>query len=147
MRSLSRLLSPERIVRLSGSTREEVLRELAEVHCRFDQTLPLETCLKALREREELGSTAIGCGLAIPHARLPKLRAFSLVLGIHPEGVDFDAFDGEPVRIFAMLLGPDSEDDLYVHLLGRTSRFLRDNREKVLSASRPEEIYELTLNY
>ena len=147
MRSLSRLLSTERIVKLSQPSRNAVLRELAEVHCRFDETVPLEKVLQALIEREELGSTAIGSGLALPHARLSKLKNFSLVLGVHPRGVDFSAFDGEPVRILTLILGPSSEDDLYVHILGRTSRFLRDKHAEILAAQTPEEIYQLTLEY
>ena len=75
MRSLSRLLAPERVVWLAGESRNEILRELAEVHCRIDPTVPLDQVLAALVEREELGSTAIGLGLALPHARIDKLRS------------------------------------------------------------------------
>ena len=147
MRSLSRLLAPERIAWLAGESRNEILRELAEVHCRLDPVVPLDQVLGALIEREELGSTAIGLGLALPHARIEKLRAFSLVLGVHPSGVDFVAFDDHPVRIFSLILGPSSEDDLYVRILGRTSRFLRDNRDAILAAATPDAIYALTLQY
>ena len=147
MRSLSRLLSPDRVIWLSSSTRNDILRELSEVHCRLDQTITLDEAIKALVDREELGSTAIGLGLALPHARIDKLREFSLVLGLHPTGVDFAAFDDQLVRIFTLILGPSSADDMYVRILSRTSRFLRDNRDAILEAQTPEEIYGLTLQY
>ena len=147
MRSLSRLLAPDRIIRLSGRTRDQILSELADAHSRHDETIPKEEVLKALVEREELGSTAIGTGLALPHARIQKLRDFSMVLGIHPKGVDFGAFDNNPVRSFVLIVGPASENDLFVQILARTSRFLRDKRKDLLSASTPEDIYGMTLEY
>jgi mannitol/fructose-specific phosphotransferase system IIA component (Ntr-type) len=117
------------------------------VHCRLDESITLDEALKALIDREELGSTAIGLGLALPHARIEKIREFSLVLGLHPTGVDFAAFDDEPVRVFTLILGPASEDDMYVRILSRTSRFLRDNRDAILEAKTPDDIYQRTLEY
>ena len=129
MRSLSRLLAPERIIWISGRTREEILSELAEIYEKDNGTVTKEEALKALLEREELNSTAIGLGLAVPHARIDKIRNFTIVLGIHHEGIDFDAFDDMPVHLFALIIGPASENDLYVQILARATRFLRDKKE------------------
>ena len=147
MRALSRLLTPERIVWLSSRTRNEILRELAETHCRHDDAVTVDQALEALIEREELGSTAIGEGLALPHARIDKLRTFSLVMGIHPDGVEFAAFDTTPVRIFTLILGPASDDDQYVRILARTSKFLRVSQQAILEAKTPEDIHAMTLEH
>ena len=70
------------------------------------------------------------------------------VLGIHPAGVDFAAFDKRPVHIFLIILGPAGADDSYVQILARASRFLRDKHEEIIaSASEPQAVYDLTLEY
>jgi mannitol/fructose-specific phosphotransferase system IIA component (Ntr-type) len=147
MRSLSRLLSPQRIVRLSGRDRDAVLRELARVHTSLDDAVPLEETLRAIVEREQLNSTGIGQGLALPHARIQKTRNFSVLLGIHPEGVDFDSFDKEPVHIFLLIIGPTSENDMYVQILARASRFLRSKAQDIIANPNPDDVYAMTLEF
>ena len=147
MRSLSRLLAPERIIWISGRTRKKILEELSEIVERDNDSLSKDETVKALLEREELNSTAIGLGLALPHARIEKIRDFTVVLGIHPQGVDFNAFDNQLVHVFALIIGPSSEDDLYVQILSRITRFLRDKKEAILAAKATEDIYEMTLDY
>lgn len=147
MRSLSRLLAPERMVWLSGGCRDGVLKELADVHALMGAPLTSDEILKALIEREELNSTGIGNGLALPHARLDRVEHFSLALGLHAAGVDFAAFDGAPVRLLLTIIGPSDTTDLYVQILARASRFLRDRGDRILSAASAQEIYDLTLEY
>lgn len=148
MRSLSRLLAADRITQVTGQAPREVLKQLAAHYAKLENSIPEEDALKALIAREDLNSTAIGDGLAIPHARLHNLDHFSMILAIHKEGVPFDAFDEKPVYIFAFIMGPASANDLYVQILGRISRFLRDKKDMILaSCDDPEEIYEMTLEY
>lgn len=147
MRSLSRLLSPERIVWLSSRDRDAILTELAHVHTSLDDTIPFDETLRALVEREQLNSTGIGQGLALPHARIQKARNFSVILGLHKEGVDFDSFDGEPVHLFLLIIGPTTENDMYVQILARASRFLRSKAEDILVAETADEIYAMTLEF
>jgi len=147
MRSLSRILAPDRIAWLRGQELDEVLRELAELHCRNGSGTPIQDLLQALREREELSSTAIGQGLALPHARLPGEKEFRLSLGLHRRGVAFGAFDGKPVHVFALLVGPADKNELYVQFLARISRFLREKKDLLLQLGDPQRIYELTLDY
>ena len=147
MRSLSRLLSPQRIVRLSGRDRDAVLSELAQVHTSLDDAVPLEETLRAIVEREQLNSTGIGQGLALPHARIQKMRNFSVLLGIHPEGVDFDSFDKEPVHIFLLIIGPTAENDMYVQILARASRFLRSKAQDIIANPNPDDVYAMTLEF
>ena len=77
MRSLSRLLSPERIVWLSSRDRDAILTELARVHTSLDDTVPFDETLRALVEREQLNSTGIGQGLALPHARIQNCLLYT----------------------------------------------------------------------
>lgn len=147
MRSLSRLLSPERIVWLSSRDRDAILTELARLHTSLDDTIPFDETLRALVERERLNSTGIGQGLALPHARIQKARNFSVVLGLHGEGIDFDSFDGLPVRLFFLIIGPTTENDMYVQILARASRFLRSKADAILAAKTPDEVYAMTLEF
>lgn len=147
MRALSRLLAVERIVWLGGDTREEVLRRLVEALVRTAPSLDEEALYRTVLERESLHSTGIGLGLAIPHARLAGMRDFVVALGIHARGVSFGAFDGKPVRILALVVGPPQDEDAYLRVLSRTSRFLRAERDRILTAPDAEAVHTLALDH
>ena len=89
-----------------------------------------------LAERERLGSTAIGDGIAIPHGKLPKVTKILGTFGRHVQGVDFESLDGNPTHLFFMLVAPEDSTSLHLKALARVSRLLRDGnfREKLLSA-------------
>jgi nitrogen PTS system EIIA component len=95
---------------------------------------------RALAEREALGSTALGNGIAIPHCRMKGLEEPLLALAVHPQGVDFGAADGQPVRVFAVLLTPDAQPSAHLRLLAEVARRLRDERRvrALLAATSPE---------
>jgi mannitol/fructose-specific phosphotransferase system IIA component (Ntr-type) len=90
------------------------------VHNRKDLT-------RALHLREEVVSTGIGRGIAIPHADLPEIEAPKLILGIFPEGVDFDSLDDEPVHLVFLLLGTPRTPELHMKILARIARLSRDS--------------------
>ncbi|MCS7089190.1 MAG: PTS sugar transporter subunit IIA [Verrucomicrobiota bacterium] len=142
------LLTPGTVqLELRAQTRDEVLRELVQLVPGFEQEPDRrETLFQALREREELHSTGVGDGVALPHARqaLPELlKQPVLVFGRHRSGVSFRAVDGRPVHLFFLLLAPD----LTVHLamLARLSRLLRQTglRERLLNAASKDTVIEL----
>jgi len=147
MKSLSRLLSPERIVWLVDRSKNECLR--AMVHCLANdmEGLDPEEVYQAILEREKLLSTGFGHGLAIPHAKLKGLRDFRVALGVHKTGVAFDSFDEKPVRVLVMILAPEGRQEDYLHILRRVTAFLKDKSERVLALGTSEEIYELTYDY
>lgn len=95
--------------------------------------------------REHLGSTGIGHGVAIPHGRMPDLPMPVLALARHPQGVDFDSIDGEPVYIAVMLLVPDSDDRQHLELLAQLARTLQQEsiRDQVMQADSSEAIAAL----
>lgn len=95
--------------------------------------------------REQLGSTGIGHGVAIPHGRMPSLNMPVLALARHFEGIDFDSIDGEPVHIVVLLLVPDSDDRQHLELLAQLARILQQKniRDEVLQADSREKVAAL----
>ncbi len=96
---------------------------------------------RAVEERESVLSTGIGGGVAIPHGKSGVVDALVLAAGVTSEPVDFEALDGEPVRIVMMLVGPESAAALHVKALSRISRVLRQDevKEALIRAATPEE--------
>lgn len=82
--------------------------------------------LKILLQREEMGSTAIGGNIALPHARVTSVKDIILCLGIFPEGVNFDSLDQEPVNIIVLLISNQKEAGLHLKMLAFLARILRD---------------------
>ena len=121
------LLEPEDIVpQLAASTKEELLKELAAKVEERHPSLGSKEIFGVLLEREKLGSTGVGDGVAIPHGKLKGLRDIVLVFGRSAEGVDFSALDGRKSHIFFLLIAPEDAFGLHLKLLGRISRILKD---------------------
>ena len=130
---------------LKGAAKPAILNELAE--CFAANYPPLKTgdLAAVLAERERLGSTAIGDGIAIPHGKLRGVTRILGVFGRHRAGVDFESLDGGPTRLFFVLIAPEDSTSLHLKALARVSRLFKDNafREKLLAAPGAEEIYRL----
>ena len=105
---------------------------------------PAELVEEALQLREELGSTGVGGGVAIPHAYLADATTHRLSLLIVPTGVEFDSIDGEPSRILMGLVGPKSAAADHLRVLARLSRMLRDEgrRDQLIACTTPALVYE-----
>lgn len=145
---LSELLSPAAInLNLKSADRDAVLDELVnQVPQLAGQPQGRETLLRALREREQLHSTGIGDGIALPHSRnaLVGLVDHSvIVFGRHPHGISYGAIDAVPARLFFLLVAPTVTQHLAI--LARLSRLLHDPklRQDLLTAERPEQVIEL----
>lgn len=123
---LSELLSADRIkIPLGRRSKHDLLRELVELVVPGGERAAVDTILAAVVEREQVLSTGIGGGVAIPHAKTPVVDQLVLAAGVTPEGVEFDALDGRPVQIFFLLVGPESAAGAHVKALSRISRLLR----------------------
>lgn len=134
---LSDLLAVARVkVPLSATNKEDVLEELVELlvddHCADD---PAEV-LRVVRDREAILSTGIGSGVAIPHGKTPVCSGLSIAAGVTPEPVDFQALDGEPVRLVFLLVGPETAAGAHIKALSRISRLVRqpELRQRLLEA-------------
>jgi mannitol/fructose-specific phosphotransferase system IIA component (Ntr-type) len=143
---LTELLTPERIrIPLVSTTKDEILSELVEVVGESTSTRNLDEILRAVREREEVLSTGIGSGVAIPHGKTAAINELALVAGVQPEGIDFEALDGRPVNLFFLLVGPEAAAGQHVKALSRISRLLRRDsfRIRLTEATTPDEFYSI----
>ncbi|OLC05798.1 MAG: hypothetical protein AUH78_15235 [Gemmatimonadetes bacterium 13_1_40CM_4_69_8] len=140
---LSELLTPERIrVPLKASDKEGVLRELVDLAVANNGSAAAEV-LGAILERERQFPTGIGYGVAVPHGRTPGLSSLAVVAGTTERPVPYETIDGEPVRLFFLLAGPESLAGAHVKALSRISRLVRQQplRARLLAARTPEEFY------
>jgi len=130
---------------LRSDTKEGVLEELASIIVRVSGSPLKEQLVRALAEREELGSTGIGDGVAIPHGKLKDVKVMMAAFGRSSRGVDFQAIDGKPVHIFFMLVAPEEMAGPHLKALARISRLLKgpSRRKAFLEAKSREDIYRL----
>jgi nitrogen PTS system EIIA component len=144
---LTELLTPERVlVPLSAQDKTGVIAELAR-HLINQSGGSYSEVLGAVEEREAVVSTGIGFGVAIPHARSSAVSQLTLVCGVSPAPVPFDSIDGEPVRLFFMIVGPESSAGQHVKVLSRIARLVRREsvRERLCEARTPDEFYDALL--
>ena len=125
------------IVGLAGQTKREILEELVDVLEVGDKIVDREKVLEAVLQREEIMSTGVGHGIAIPHGKSEYVKELGGVLGIKSEGVDFDALDGQSTFIFFLLVSPMDVSGPHIKALARISRLLKgeDFRKELISAS------------
>lgn len=140
------ILSPDMVVAaLDARTKPAVLRELAECLCSKSKDIARDALVAVLSEREGLGSTAIGDGIAIPHGKLKGVGKIGGVFGRSLEGVDFESLDGRPTHLFFLLVAPEESASLHLKALARVSRLLKDAafRQRLLEAADAAELYRL----
>ncbi len=138
---LSQLLTADRIkVPLASRDKPSVLRELVDLLVAHEGG-DAGAILHAVRERESVQSTGFGHGIAIPHGRTPTLSGLTLVAGRASEAVEWDAVDGQPVRLLFLVAGPESAAGEQVRALARIARLVRRDylREQLLKAASGEE--------
>ena len=128
---------------LKGRSKEEVLHELAACMAAHFPDINAGRLVEVLWERERLGSTAIGDGIAIPHGKLPGLKTVLGAFGRHPQGVDFQSLDGNPTKLFFLLVAPEDSVGQHLKALARVSRLLKDPafRSQLMAAADQSELY------
>ncbi len=148
MLKLADLLHPKLVAELSATTKASVLEELAELlsaHAAAagNGQIRKARVLEVLLERERLGSTGIGEGVALPHGKLAGLGSLMLGLGRSTVGVDFEAVDGQPARLFFLLLSPEGSTR-HLQALAALARLLRETgvRQRLLAADSAQAMYQ-----
>ena len=142
---VSDLLAEERILPdLISVHKADVLDELS---CLMESSVPdvsARTILAVIREREDVNSTAIGSGVALPHGRLPGLPEVVVGFARSQQGIDFDSVDGARTHLFFVLLAPEDAAAAHLKALAALSRLLKDEvfRTRLLEAP-SEEILSL----
>lgn len=113
------------ILELKARNMEGVLMELAELLHRQCTHIDLANLYNLLNEREQVGSTGVGNGVAIPHAKVKKLERILVCLGRSHEGIHFDSIDNQPVHLIVLILSPADRPEDYLKTLAKISRFLK----------------------
>ncbi|MCX5798675.1 MAG: PTS sugar transporter subunit IIA [Proteobacteria bacterium] len=131
------------IADIKGTTKKDVLFELVYVLKKAMLIENVEKAVNVILEREKLGSTGIGDGVAIPHGKTKSIHNILCAFGRSQEGVDFNAVDRKPVHIFFLLLAPEDSASLHLKMLSRISKILRDLsfRKKLMELTDTHEIY------
>ncbi len=129
---------------MKANDKKEVLEELVDSVSRL-AGVDRKELVKVLIERERLGSTGIGGGIAIPHGKMRNLKSLILNVGVSRQGVNFESIDNRPARIFFLLLTPENSTSLHLKILARLSRMLKNDvfKEKLLKASSSNEIFNV----
>lgn len=143
---LSDLLTPDRIrIPLAATSKDGLLVELVDLITATAPTAAASDLLHAIREREEVLSTGIGNGVAIPHGRVEGVEDLVLVAGVTRQPVDFDALDGRPVQLLFLLIGPEAAAGRHVKVLSRISRLLRKQsmRDRLGAAASPAQFHAI----
>lgn len=132
---------------LQATSREDVLREMVEHLLETGKIKDGDGLVQILLDREMLGSTGIGHGVAIPHGRLAGLKEILLVFGRSEKGVQFEAQDGKPVTLFFLLVAPEDSAGLHLKALARISRVLKNPecRAALLNSSDREVLFRSIL--
>ena len=132
-------------LQLEATDKEGVLRELAALVRHRCAGVAREQLDRVLLEREQVGSTGVGNGVAIPHGKIPGLDEMLLGFGRSSKGVFFDAVDNRPVYLFVLILSPINMADEYLRTLARISRLLKDNatKSRLLQATDSRAVREI----
>jgi fructose-specific phosphotransferase system IIA component len=137
------ILSPNStIVGLSADSKEGIIRELVESLEEGESISNRDKVLQAVLERENIMSTGIGDGIAIPHGKSDAVVKLTAALGTHKRGVDFEALDGEPAFVFFLLVSPANISGPHIKALARISRLLKndDFKKSLIEATTADEI-------
>lgn len=143
--NISDMLGVDRIVDLNATKKDEVLKELVDVIATAPEITDPRAFLKAIMEREQIMSTGIGIGVAIPHAKIPSVKDFVMAIGRARQGIDFDALDDRPVYLVVMIGASDRQKDEFLKVLARVSLLLKNRglRKWLMEAEGAQEVMAL----
>jgi nitrogen PTS system EIIA component len=140
------ILPKESIIsELLGRSKREVLEELADALLKQKPQLDAAQVLDVLLERERLGSTGIGDGIAIPHGKIKDLDQLALSFGRSTAGVDFESMDGKPAHFFFLLVAPENCAGIHLRALAKIARFLKNSsiRKRLGAVQTQDGIYAI----
>lgn len=145
---ISQILDKSSIVaNLQARDKKGVIDELAALASKATN-VSAKTIATVLMERERLGSTGIGGGIAIPHGKLNLVRSIIVGFGLSREGVEYDSLDNKPVHIFFLLLTSENSTGGHLKVLAQISKLLKMDQFKkgLLSAESVDEIYDIIMD-
>lgn len=130
---------------LLSERKEDAIRELAQLMRGAQEVVDFERFLEDVFERERLGTTGIGDGIAIPHARTSAVGQLVIALGRSARGVEFESLDGKKVKLLFLMGTPEGSVSHYLKILAQLTRILKEGafREKLLKAQDAEAVVTL----
>jgi nitrogen PTS system EIIA component len=142
---LSDYIDERLVVFFDTTSKEEVLKKLVDVVITTKELPAHDRFYQAILDREKLVSTAIGMGVAIPHAKLPIYSDFFMAVGILQKGIDWNAPDDSLVRLVFLVGGPDNKQTEYLKLLSSITTAMRNEqlRRRLTTATSPEAVAAL----
>ncbi len=145
MKILDILAKDSIVPELKGRTKKQVLEELIEAVQQNKPNIDGDGLMKVLLERERLGSTGIGEGIAIPHGKLRDIDDLVLSFGRSSEGIDFESMDGKPVHLFFLLVAPETCAGIHLRALAKIARLLKNGtvRKKLAKVDNREDIFSI----
>jgi len=140
-----KFMDPSRIIDIQSNTKDDALKELADVICTSKKIGNKELFIKKIFEREKLMSTGIGYGIAIPHIRDKSIRDFVIAFGRKRAGLEYDSIDNKPVKLIFMIGASDKQDKDYIRVLSKLVLRLKNKNfvRQLLNTKNAEEIYNL----
>lgn len=142
---LHEIINENKIIpELKARDKKGALEELAEAIANQEPSVDKAALVKVLMEREQLGTTGIGDGVAIPHGKLNDIRGPIISFGRRREGLDFDSIDGQPTYIFFLLVAPDNSSGIHLQVLAKIAKMLKSSafRQRLMSAESTKELYQ-----
>ena len=138
------ILDPAAIIPdMRATSKPEALQELAGVVAGLHPEIDRTRLVEVLLDREELGSTAVGEGIAIPHGKFPGMTNVIATFGRSMRGIDFDSLDGSPTRLFFLLVAPESSAGVHLKALARISRLLKNKsfRDRIFAGTTCDALF------
>ena len=130
---------------LEAKIKPDVIKELVDVLKKAGKIEDAESVFRAVMLRENMGSTGLEKGIAVPHAKTHKVNNLVLAIGVSPEGVDFDSLDGEPSKLFFLLIATPQQAGPHIEALSEIARLTRSSNfcKLLLNAKTPKEIVDI----
>ena len=132
---------------MTAKNKEEALAEMVQTIIHAGIKVNFSEIMSVLKQRESLGSTGIGDGMAIPHGKVADLADIIVAFGRSLEGIEYNAPDGKPVQLFFLLLAPENSAGQHLKILAKISKMLKDInfRKKLLKAKSQSDLYKIII--
>jgi len=140
------LLSTELIkVPLTSESKPAVIRELVQILKDAGKITDYDRALQDIIKREDMGSTGLELGIAVPHAKSGTVKTLTLAIGISPQGIDFQSLDGKPARLFFLMLAPPNQSGPHIEALAEIARMAKSRAflDALMNARSSKEVMDL----
>ena len=142
---LNDFFTKDQVIFLEGTEKQIVLKEMIQKLEALGKVSNTPRYYAQIIHRESLENTGIGSGFAIPHARTDTVDNFKVLFGIAPEGIDYQSYDGKPVKFIMLSLFPTGMSTKYLYMVGMMAKIFssKKNRDELENAKTPKQIYDI----